>query len=144
MVNPGNLRRLSPKHVVVVVAAMWLGQFAVEPAFAAEAPAGDTAEAAEPSERPSPGQSSATDLQKKNQALSFAFVMLGCIIVGGAMLLALVVIWGNRTRRLAQSPLPPIAKRDELWFLKPRKEAGDGIGNDVSSDPDQASDGEKS
>lgn len=47
------------------------------------------------------------------------------IIFGGVILLALVVMWGNRTRRLARSPLPPVAKRDELWFLKPKPPAGD-------------------
>jgi hypothetical protein len=128
---------------MVVVAALWLGQIAVGLSHAEESPAGGDRAAAAPSERRSPDQSSAADLQKKNQTLSFAFVMLGCIIVGGAMLLALVVIWGNRTRRLAQSPLPPIAKRDELWFLKPRKEAGDGTGVDAPSDPDEETDGEK-
>jgi hypothetical protein len=143
MVIPGDRRRLSPKHVVVVVAALWLGQIAIGLSHAEESPAGGDRAAAVPSERRSPDQSSAADPQKKNQTLSFAFVMLGCIIVGGAMLLALVVIWGNRTRRLAQSPLPPIAKRDELWFLKPKKDATDGTGVDHGSDPDQATDGEK-
>ena len=49
-----------------------------------------------------------------------AFAMWAGIVFGGVILLALVVMWGNRTRRLARSPLPPIAKRDDLWFLKPK------------------------
>jgi hypothetical protein len=142
MVIPDGRRRLSPKHAVVVIAALWLDQIAVGLSHAEESRAGGDRAAATPSEPRSPDQSSAADRQKKNQTLSFAFVMLGCIIVGGAMLLALVVIWGNRTRRLAQSPLPPIAKRDELWFLKPKKEATDGTRNDIKIDPDQEKDRE--
>ncbi|HEY3965038.1 MAG TPA: hypothetical protein VGM05_10850 [Planctomycetaceae bacterium] len=49
-----------------------------------------------------------------------ALLMLGGIIVVGTLLLMVVVMWGNRTRRLARKPLPQIAKRDELWFLKPK------------------------
>jgi heme/copper-type cytochrome/quinol oxidase subunit 2 len=59
------------------------------------------------------------DPQKKN-AVWLAFMMWAGIIFGGVILLALVVMWGNRTRRLARSPLPLVAKRDELWFLKPK------------------------
>lgn len=49
-----------------------------------------------------------------------AFLMLAGIIVGGTLLLLVVVLWGNRTRRLARKPLPTVARRDELWFLKPK------------------------
>ena len=49
-----------------------------------------------------------------------AVVMLGGIIVVGTFLLLVVVLWGNRTRRLARKPLPAVARRDELWFLKPK------------------------
>jgi len=72
----------------------------------------------------SSGHSTAIDGQAKKEALTLGFIMLGCIIVGGTILLALVVMWGNRTRRLARSPLPPVAQRDELWFLKAKKELG--------------------
>jgi hypothetical protein len=58
---------------------------------------------------------------RRKEALTLGFIMLGSIIIGGTILLALVVMWGNRTRRLARSPLPPVAERDELWFLKPKK-----------------------
>ena len=66
----------------------------------------------------------APDLQRKKNALWLAFMMWAGVIFGGVILLTLVVMWGNRTRRLARSPLPPIAKRDELWFLKPKPPAG--------------------
>ena len=55
--------------------------------------------------------------------LTFAFGMLAAILFGGTLLLALVVLWGNRTRRLARTPLPPVSKLDELWFLRPKKGA---------------------
>jgi hypothetical protein len=58
----------------------------------------------------------------KKRAVSLGFLMIAGILVAGAFLLVLVVTWGNRTRRLARSPLPPIVKPDELWFLKPKKE----------------------
>jgi hypothetical protein len=132
----------SLQHVAVVIAAMSVVQFGTERAFAIEAP-GENPVSDAPDDSHGPGEHGAADPMTKNQLLSFAFVMLACIIVGGAMLLALVVIWGNRTRRMAQSPLPPIAKRDELWFLKPKKEADDGAGIDAGSDGGQEIDPER-
>jgi hypothetical protein len=143
MVIPRAPSRSSLTHVAVVVAALWLNQSAVAPAFAFVDAAEASRHAGASDERHPPGEPGAADLPAKNQALTFAFVMLGCIIVGGAMLLALVVIWGNRTRRLAQSPLPPIAKRDELWFLKPKKESPEGTAADAPNDPHQDADGER-
>jgi hypothetical protein len=67
----------------------------------------------------------ATDPDLKKNAVWLALMMWGGIIFGGVILLTLVVMWGNRTRRLARSPLPPVAKRDELWFLKPKPPAGE-------------------
>src|SRR5262245_39721967 len=110
MVIPRARGRSLP-HVTVVVAALWRVAFAAELACAVETPEGAAPAAAEAVESNSPREPGTADPLAKNRLLTFAFVMLGCIIVGGAMLLALVVIWGNRTRRLAQSPLPPIAKR---------------------------------
>ena len=70
----------------------------------------------------------ATDPQLKKNAVWLAFMMWTGIIFGGVILLALVVMWGNRTRRLARSPMPTVAKRDELWFLKPKPPADDAVG----------------
>ena len=74
----------------------------------------------------------ATDPQLKKNAVWLAFMMWAGIIFGGVILLALVVMWGNRTRRLARSPLPRVAKRDELWFLKPKPPADDATGSGSS------------
>lgn len=76
-----------------------------------------SAESATPSERPFRAD---IDPELKTRTLSQAFVMLGGIIVGGTLLLLVVVMWGNRTRRFARRPLPHVAKRDDLWFLKPK------------------------
>jgi hypothetical protein len=81
-------------------------------------------------------QPGAGTTHSKREALSFGLVMLAGIILGGAMLLVLVVVWGNRARRLARSPLPPVAKRDELWFLKPKKDSGEDPGNPSESGPE--------
>jgi hypothetical protein len=113
---------------------------AAEPVFPEEPTGNDrAAPSVEPGQSLS-GNSTAPDTQVRNQSLSFGFVMLGGIIVGGTLLLALVVIWGNRTRRMARSPLPPVSKRDELWFLKPKKEPDEDTGEDLKSDPDQRAD----
>jgi hypothetical protein len=61
------------------------------------------------------------DLRRK--AIGQAFAMLAAIIMGGTLLLLLVVMWGNRARRLARKPLPTVARRDDLWFLKPKPTA---------------------
>jgi hypothetical protein len=101
--------------------------------------------ATEPVDRDAPGANSETglsggsgtaDTQAKKQALSFGLVMLAGIIVGGTMLLTLVVVWGNRARRLARSPLPAVSKRDELWFLKPKKDAGEDPGGVSKNGPE--------
>ena len=65
------------------------------------------------------------DPKQTQKSLWLAFMMLGGIIVGGTLLLLMVVMWGNRTRRFARSPLPNVAKRDELWFLKPKPATGE-------------------
>ena len=131
LLNSGWLRIAGA--TILCLLALW-------PALAMESPESDSgpppAEVLPEPARPLP----TPDSPAKTQALSFAFVMLAGIIVGGAMLLALVVIWGNRTRRLARSPLPPVAPRDELWFLKPRKESGDEPGHPASPDLDSNTD----
>jgi hypothetical protein len=65
-----------------------------------------------------PPQKSDPELRRK--AIGQAFAMLAVIIMGGTLLLLLVVMWGNRARRLARKPLPTVARRDDLWFLKPK------------------------
>ena len=103
-----------------------------------EPAAGDTQPARAANERFDDANRSPPDAQARTYALSVGFVLLGCIIVGGALLLTLVVTWGNRARRAARSPLPPVSDRDELWFLKPKKPLPEGesdVQNEAPSDP---------
>ncbi len=83
------------------------------------APVDGEAAGAEPSVAPAEGKRAPIDPELKKWVWQ-ALLMLGGIIVVGTLLLLVVVMWGNRTRRLARKPLPHVAKRDELWFLKPK------------------------
>jgi hypothetical protein len=107
--------------------------------FSGEPAADDDQRAAlAPEKSPEDASRSPPDPQARTQALSLGFFLLACIIVGGALLLTLVVTWGNRTRRLARSPLPPVSERNELWFLKPKKPQPEGerdAQNEPRSDP---------
>lgn len=91
------------------------------------------------SERLDDANRAPADPQARTYALSVGFVLLGCIIVGGALLLTLVVTWGNRARRAARSPLPPVSERDELWFLKPKKPLPEGGSDDETVAPSDPS-----
>lgn len=63
------------------------------------------------------------DSEDRRRARQLGVVMLGGIVILGIALLAFVLIWGNRVRRTARAPLPHVADRNELWYLKPaRKE----------------------
>ena len=102
----------------------WLA-IASLPNFAAGQVPQEKSDAPSANERLEPAPPLVVDPQLKKNAVWLAFMMWGGIIFGGVILLTLVVMWGNRTRRLARSPLPPVAKRDELWFLKPKPPAAD-------------------
>jgi hypothetical protein len=133
----------APRIVTCNPLAAWLGLWLVIvlPALAAASPPGETPQdpAGSLETRDSEaGRPGAATVESKKHALTLGFVMLASIIIGGTILLALVVVWGNRARRLARSPLPEVAVRDELWFLKPKKggglsEAGD---DSVHNGPD--------
>jgi hypothetical protein len=58
----------------------------------------------------------------RQRAYSLGVVMIGGILILGVGLVALVLLWGNRMRRIARQPLPKVAPRDELWYLKSKKE----------------------
>jgi hypothetical protein len=63
-------------------------------------------------------------------------VMLGGILICGVALVALALLWGHRIRRIARQPLPKVAPRDELWYLKAtdKPEIGDtNVGEDSHS-----------
>lgn len=83
------------------------------------APTNSDADGAKSAATDAEGKRAAVDPELKNWIWQ-AFLMLAGIIIGGTMLLVIIVMWGNRVRRFARKPPPTIAKRDELWFLKPK------------------------
>jgi hypothetical protein len=128
----GRILAGAPLIAALLVALLPVGRAA----RSAEPAADDNRRAIGAADEDSAGEvRSPPDPQARTHALSLGFILLACIIMGGALLLALVVTWGNRTRRLAQSPLPPVSERDELWFLKPKKLQPDGE-RDAPDEPD--------
>jgi hypothetical protein len=112
-------RTLPLKLGLVVAGWLWLATAGDLAPASGQAPDGKSdGPAASSSTDPAPD--AVSDPLLKTRAVWLAWIMWAAIMFGGVMLLTLVVMWGNRTRRLARSPLPPIAKRDELWFLKPK------------------------
>ncbi|HLJ09668.1 MAG TPA: hypothetical protein VKU82_00690 [Planctomycetaceae bacterium] len=96
-----------------------------------ESSVGDSARVAEIAD-----DSGALDRPPEKRSVSLALFMLGGIIVAGTLLLALVVMWGNRTRRLARRPLPGVSKRDDLWFLRPAKTSEPQIEQGMPPEPE--------
>lgn len=78
-------------------------------------------DAAAPAEENVPDKRAAPDpvddLQAR-RAITSAVVMLAAILICGVGLIAMVLLWGNRARRIARQTLPKVAPRDELWYLK--------------------------
>ncbi len=82
-----------------------------------------------PSERPA---SSATQPSRANSGTHgvdgvvtiVSLVLVGVLLVGLA-LIAMTILWGNRTRREAKRPLPKQTTHDELWFLRSKGDAPD-------------------
>ena len=60
--------------------------------------------------------------------------MIGGILICGVGLLAMVLLWGSRIRRIAREPLPRVAPRDELWYLKGRREPDPTVPPEPDSD----------
>jgi hypothetical protein len=121
------------QHLRLLVGGAMVALLVLAPLFAAE-PSGESTQSATGG-GDEPARPGVIDAQSKREALSFGLVMLAGIILGGAMLLVLVVVWGNRARRLARRPLPPVSQRDELWFLKPKKDFGEDPGDFPESGP---------
>ena len=62
--------------------------------------------------------------QQRRRIVTVAFYLLGGVLFVGLMLIALTVLWGIRTRRVARKPLPTQSPGDPLWYLRPEKQAG--------------------
>lgn len=131
------------RRAPVVAVWLWVCLAGALPILSAEDSHADQPADASANRTSSSGHRLAPDAQAKKQALSLGFIMLACIIVGGTFLLTLVVIWGNRMRRLARSPLPPVSKRDELWFLKPKKDSDENPEGELKNAADPSTEPER-
>jgi hypothetical protein len=69
-----------------------------------------------------PRPATADDEEARRRAYSLGMVLIGLVLICGVALLALVLLWGSRARRIAREPLPRISPHDELWFLKRKKD----------------------
>lgn len=81
----------------------------------------------------------------RQKVVAAAFLLMG-ILGLGLFLLALVLWWGFRVRRLVRRPLPKAGPGDELWYLKhttagesPRPPGTTSRGNAPQSDDDLGS-----
>lgn len=82
-----------------------------------------------------PADNSIEDGRARRRAMAGLAAVAGIAIVG-ISLMALIIIWGRRLRRLNRQPLPASPLKDELWFLKPSSTAVDSRipGDDSASD----------
>jgi hypothetical protein len=79
------------------------------------------AAADEPARADEPAPILEDDEEARRRAYSTGMVLIGGILITGVGLLAIVLLWGNRARRIARQPLPKVTARDELWYLKGKK-----------------------
>lgn len=113
------MRRMTSVAVLLLVGMSPLfGQEADDGEKPAEiSPVAESAPADQESAKPVEYQ----DDKVRNQAYQVGVLMIGGILIAGVGLISLVMIWGNRMRRIARQPLPTVAPRDELWYLKNKK-----------------------
>lgn len=87
--------------------------------------------------KPDDGESEA-ERQRRERVVTGGMLLLAGIAAAGAALVGLVVLWGVRVRRVLRRPLPEQSARDNLWYLRPKKETPSGGARDAS----EADDGE--
>lgn len=91
------------------------------PSVSAEKP--ETAGPAGSSANSSPDDTDSAERDKKERAATVAVYLLVLVILVGVGLLALVVLWGHRVRRLTRKPTRSLSLGDELWYLRPKRNA---------------------
>ena len=76
--------------------------------------------------------SSSDDLaqRKRKRAADVAVVLLGGIVCIGVVLLAFVLLWGRRTRRIARQRSSKPTTLDGTWYLKPDKQVPSSSADD--------------
>lgn len=63
------------------------------------------------------------DRRLKKRKLEIGMIFTGGIIVMGVFLVVVILIYGRRTRRQLAAGRTASAPRDELWYLKQRRDA---------------------
>lgn len=77
---------------------------------------------------------------RKKRTVTVAIYLLWAVVFGVLAVLALMVIWGHRLRRIARKPLPRQTQTDAFWYLRPDKTLDVGDSPELSeSDPDAES-----
>lgn len=54
----------------------------------------------------------------KEETINTAYVLFGGVLLLLVALFTLILLGGSWARRLARTPLPPVKRPDELWYLK--------------------------
>ncbi len=72
--------------------------------------------------------------RKEQSAIVAGFLLLLLVIVSVSAV-ALLAVWGRRTRRLARQPLPKTSELDPMWYLrKPNSSPAESKPNDSTPD----------
>lgn len=74
---------------------------------------------------------------ESKQAATIGFLLLAVITFTGLTLVALVVVWGHRVRRVVRGPLPAQSARDEFWYLRPPKDRAEDGESAEGAAPDE-------
>lgn len=70
--------------------------------------------------------------EQRRRAYAGLLALLG-IVVAGAAVVGLVILWAGRLRRVNRAPLPGAELKDELWFLRPPRNDG-GVSRSPADD----------
>lgn len=89
------------------------------------------ADSAQAANAPTPAQ--------REQIATIAMTMFAGILCGAIFLLALILIWGRRLRRLARASTPKPTAVNETWYLKPDKEDSAARSDDSDDIPPRQS-----
>lgn len=73
------------------------------------------------------------ETEKQRRAMAGLVVLCG-ILLGGLVFVVLVMVWGNRLRRMIRADLPAQKTlQKDLWFLKPSKSSAENSGQTPSN-----------
>ena len=70
-----------------------------------------------------PGDGEEMREKRKRASATAGILALFGVALAGIAMLAFVIIWGRRLRRISHQPYPEVRRTDDLWFLKPEKKS---------------------